>query len=491
MQVFKAKPIFTTDVSIPEEHFHKTQLMFQRLDLASYRKGLVTPTYWTNKLETAATDGIFMYINPEFFVYGCETYEQRVFLLAHEIKHIWLRHVQRGMFYRKRGYVSSGIKFLHNLYNQAADYVINADNVAMGMELIPGVLFDSRFTRNDLTESVYMTLYEEEQKRKEQETPPPPPPTDEGEPDEPDDSQADEPDDESAGDQPDEGSDDQSSDDQSDEGSDDAESGGAGASDEDEGEPSETPSDGHDQHFEPQYDGDEEEQARAAEEDEKRIQKEVDEALDAAKAEGAGEPGRGFQEAGYRHCGKGGPSGINWADRLADVLTRPGRGGKVNWGKLNRRKLMISGVISPTRKGQVDRLILTSDISGSVNDEQRDKFHIEFAALADMLKPTAGTLVLWTNTQVVRADTCMNGAELLNLEAPYGGGTILSSSLDWMRENGINGDTHLVFTDGYTSLEDFQRLAEAGCIIVLDRIPQSYVERRLIESGAEYIVMDN
>jgi predicted metal-dependent peptidase len=525
LTMYNAKPLFTTNCTAPVVYFNKAMIKLQELDRASYRFQLVTDVIWTNKVPTAATCGYYTYFNPEAYVDWCENVRQRVFVHAHEIKHIWLRHPQRQMRYVDQGYFCADVPFVLDIWAQAIDFVINADNLAMGMEAPSGICIDERFTRDDNVDQVYMTLikeYLEEQEK--QQSFPPPPSDDEGE-DESGDS-GDEESDDSGDESQDEGEDEGDSgdsgegDDESDE---DGESAGSGddegdeesesessgesggdsgdessdegedGSDGDSGGPEYHQHDGHDQHFTPQYEGDPGEQEDAAAEDEQRIKKNVDDAIDDYLSDDHSNHnmGGGMKTAGYRHGDPMNPSGIPWNERVADVMTRPGIGGPVNWGKINRRKFFNTGCVMPTHKGSIDRLVITDDISSSVNDDQWGLFLTEFAHVADMLKPQNGTLVLWTNTEVVRTDVAMSGAELLALEAPRGGANRLRAGSECLRENGITYDLHLIFTDGWTPLEDYQCWAAEGAIVVLDRIPDCWVQEQLDESGCEYIVMDN
>ena len=126
---------------------------------------------WTDKVKTAATDGCYIYINPEFFR-GLANDSQRAFLLGHEVGHVVLRHPIRGKFYGDRGFfaIKNGkrIRFDYKLYNKAADYVINADLIAHGLEFIPSGLLSEDVRRNDLVVSVYAGLRKENEERQEQ-----------------------------------------------------------------------------------------------------------------------------------------------------------------------------------------------------------------------------------------------------------------------------------------------------------------------------------
>lgn len=101
------------------------------------------------EIPTAGTDGISLYINPDFFLNLSES--QRVFLLAHETLHVAYLHAFRGKDYD------------HELFNCAADYVINAELKERGYEFIPDVLYDRKY-QGLSTEQVYKLLEEQPHK---------------------------------------------------------------------------------------------------------------------------------------------------------------------------------------------------------------------------------------------------------------------------------------------------------------------------------------
>ena len=96
--------------------------------------------------------------------------------------------------------------------------------------------------------------------------------------------------------------------------------------------------------------------------------------------------------------------------------------------------------------------------------------------------------MLFTNTAVVEAQEVFSGGELLDLDIPRGGGTELTSAIDYLEENGIQADLHLCFTDGEFAGGDYQILADNNVIIVLDRNPNSWNQRYIDASGVKVIV---
>lgn len=104
---------------------------------------LHVPTVFSNKVATAATNGLRIEINPKFFQNLNQ--EERQFLLAHEVLHILLSHMTRlGTRDQKK-------------FNIAADYVINTTLVHQGFTMINGGFYDKKYL-NWSVEQVYNDL---------------------------------------------------------------------------------------------------------------------------------------------------------------------------------------------------------------------------------------------------------------------------------------------------------------------------------------------
>ena len=163
MSNLRARQLFTNDH--PEQAnskpYVKALIVLQAHAQVYYSVLANTSVIWTNAIATAATDGVYVYINKDFFR-GLANDSQRAFLLAHEVSHIVLRHPQRGKAFLDRGFFrqvgSKQINFDNALFNQAADYVINADLVKHDLEFIPNGLLDADIDRNELVDDVYMQL---------------------------------------------------------------------------------------------------------------------------------------------------------------------------------------------------------------------------------------------------------------------------------------------------------------------------------------------
>lgn len=97
----------------------------------------------TKAVPTAATNGIELVINPDFFMSISET--ERVGVLVHECMHVAWNHMERGRHLDKER------------YNAAADYVINIGLIDAGFELPAGGLIDKQY-RGMSTKQVYDLL---------------------------------------------------------------------------------------------------------------------------------------------------------------------------------------------------------------------------------------------------------------------------------------------------------------------------------------------
>ena len=453
---------------------------------------------WTSKVSTGATDGVYIYINPAFFQsLGSDC--QRGFLIGHEVLHIVLCHMWRGSLYKARGYFNHQLGWCHRTYNRAADYIINQMLVKMGLEMIPGGLLSPEFTANDIADEVYVKL-----SKQQDDEPEPEPEAGEGDDSDSDgdDSDGDDSDGESgdsdgeSGDQPGDESDDDGSD---------AGAGGSGAGDDESddsgdqagdesgaGEPTRSDHDGHDEHLEPQYSGESDQDVEAQQkEDADTIQRDIEQAIDQAGSEGFDVEDL---KAAVRKQGGGAvdPMSDDWGDHLEAYFTAKAREGQNDWSRINRRKFTLLGVVAPSHKGSINRLAIIKDVSWSVSSRSLALFDAKIAELLDQVAPAEGTLVLPTTTQVLDSHDVYSGDEYLACTKTAGGGTYMSAGLNWIEENGESPDLTICFTDSDVRDDDLAKLAAAGVLLVIDSY-DSYVwaKDRIEASGIEFIVVND
>ena len=95
--------------------------------------------WFTDQIDTCATDDKFLYINPVFFFKL--TLDERLFVNCHEIAHAMYGHA--GLFWalKKQEYIlyNDGVRLPvdHETLNEAADYVINAQLVTAKIGSMP------------------------------------------------------------------------------------------------------------------------------------------------------------------------------------------------------------------------------------------------------------------------------------------------------------------------------------------------------------------
>jgi len=454
---------------------------------------------WTSKVTTGATDGIYIYINHAWFqALGSDS--QRAFLIGHEVLHIVLCHMWRGSLYKARGYFNHQLGWCHRTYNRAADYIINQMLVKMGLEMIPGGLLSPEFTANDIADEVYVKLFKQQDDE-------PEPEAGEGEGDDSDSDGDDSGDsdgesgDESGDESDDDGSDDGAGgsgagDDESDDSDEAGDQAGDGTGDQagDEsgaGEPTRSDHDGHDEHLEPQYSGEsDQDEADQQKADADETQREIEQAIDQAEKEG--QDVGNLKGATTQGDDQVDPMSDDWGDHLEAYFTAKAREGQNDWSRINRRKFTLLGVVAPSHKGSINRLALIKDISWSVKDRSIALFDAKVAELLDQIAPTEGTLVLHTNTEVEQVDDVYSGDEYLASNKLRGGGTKMSAGLDWIEENGENPDLTICFTDSDVWDDDLAKLAESGVLLVIDSY-NSYVwaKDRIEASGIEFIVVND
>lgn len=104
---------------------------------------------WDESIPTAATDGLSILFNPDFFM--SLNKEEQVFLLLHEVGHVIFSHMTR------RGARDPRV------WNYAGDYVINAMLIERGFKMPEGGLYDTRFNEMS-TDQVYDILIKENPK---------------------------------------------------------------------------------------------------------------------------------------------------------------------------------------------------------------------------------------------------------------------------------------------------------------------------------------
>jgi len=488
----KAKQLFHNDH--PEQAnskpYVKALIILQAKAQVYYSILANTKVIWTNAIPTGATDGVYVYLNKDFFR-GLASDSQRAFLLAHEVAHIVLRHPQRGKAFLDRGFFrqvgSKTISYCPKMFNKAADYVINADLVKHDLEFIPDGLLDSDISRDELVDDVYMGLVNDNDDQSSK-------PKKDNDNDNQDDNSGG-----SNGGNGDSHSDGSSNDDQQSKDQDDSDQSSDNDSEaNNSSDPMEdSTSEGIDTHLVPQYEGTPEEQEASQKQDSDIMEDALDRAIDQVQqSRDRGEHNQpeiaeGLIGASRRNGGVA--SSTDWRSELADRVTRVSAGSESTWSRINRRRYVNTGVISPSRIGSFNRIITTWDTSYSVQQYTGlvDDITAEAASLIDTLSPSSGAMLIQCGNYVTQVDEVMSGDEYRDINVDTGGGTYMASSVQWIEENGIDHDIHLIFTDGEMDKTDCRICAESGAILVLVKMPCAYYRRNLRESGIDFIIAND
>ncbi len=138
-------------------------LLYQMMNPRSGDKHAI----FTGAVPVAATDGLYMYLNPEtWFKYPLG---QRVFIMAHEVLHCVWNHPVIFHMYRKRQEVKfsdgTSLPYVEEVMQHAADYIINSTIVESkldGFEIPPlekGGLIDPDITSKDTLIEAYRKVY--------------------------------------------------------------------------------------------------------------------------------------------------------------------------------------------------------------------------------------------------------------------------------------------------------------------------------------------
>ena len=362
------------------------------------------------RLPTAGTDGENIYLNDEFF--AKLNVHERVFLLAHEVGHAMLMHIDRFWHYKAQGSVE-GMPIDWMLLNAAGDYIINDMLKTAQCGTMPkGGLHDRYIgTHKDRLEDVYKRLLD---KKKEQQ---------------------------------------QQQDQQQGQGGSQGQESQQGQQDQQnqqsqQGEGGQT----LDEHLQPEkLETDPlRQQAKSA-----TWERAIREALNSAKATGK-MPGS-LEEMIDNLLNPQLP----WQELLANymrTITRKGKGAR-SWRKLNRRKLVYPGVAHRGKSGfAAECIVVAIDTSGSVSSEELRVFLSETASILSEVRPRK-LILIQCDTRIADVKHLDRGTDLqgAGVDIKGRGGTQFEPVFDWVKDNGVKPDVLIYLTDMYASFPDAPR----------------------------------
>jgi predicted metal-dependent peptidase len=141
---------------------------------------------------------------------------------------------------------------------------------------------------------------------------------------------------------------------------------------------------------------------------------------------------------------------VDWRKVLREFVTETCAGrDESTWRKLNRR-FMDEGICMPSMIGTtITELVVGFDTSGSCfNGADMARFVAEITRIIEDIKPNKCRVIYW-DTKVVGEQVFEDGQfAVQNLKPKGGGGTDGSVLFDYLRENRINPNAIVQFTDG-------------------------------------------
>ena len=375
--------------------------------------------YYTIEFQTAATDGKRVFVNPVYM----ETLKpmERCFALAHETYHAIYKHPTRMAYYTKEGSIAGGLPFIKELFNVAADYVINADLVDQGVGTCnPEWLHDPKIKASELTEEVYKKLWS-------QLPPPPPPPvgpqgpgpcTPQGPGDKPGTTgsgnpppQMPPPKTKGAPGKP---------------GGDKVAAGNQGRMDE---------------ILEPHKDS-------VSGKEDLPSEMEFREAI--TRAEAAARRAGKLPGNLQRVIDEIKEPTVSWKDEIRLKITGKVGNRREDWSRPNRRRIVLNPMIYlPAKQGNGAELVtVVIDTSGSISPRELTAFFSETAAILNECRPKKVQLI-WCDYVVQKVDEARSLDELMGhrVGSPGGGGTSFKPPFEYLKKEKLVPDALIYFTD--------------------------------------------
>jgi len=340
-------------------------------------------------VERAGTNGKTVWFDDDWLAQL--NLQEAVFVYCHEIGHVMWMHMSRGKYYTDNGF--DGQKFIPQLYNQAADYVINDMLVASGIGAMPkGGFYDPhRFPHTMNVDDVYRELLED------------------------------------------------SGGGGSGGGEDGSESGGGGAGAGSGNEPREGPG-RFDKHvYEP------------AQMNQAEVKRAIASAANQAKAMGK------LPAALERFVNEVLTPQITWAERLRYLLSKALGRTNMDWTRPHRRRLVSQGIFFPAYTGHgAGTVVFAVDTSGSMGQAEYDAATAEAADILTQANPKE-LWMLSCDAKVHTTERLESGHDLYSAPVKMvgGGGTSFVPVFDWIDENlSCRPDVLIYFTDGYGTFPD-------------------------------------
>ena len=142
---------------------------------------------------------------------------------------------------------------------------------------------------------------------------------------------------------------------------------------------------------------------------------------------------------------------VPWRDVLRDFILRSARN-DYRWNRPNRR-FVARGIYLPSLAGEsLGDVVVTVDTSGSIGQEELDRFAAEVQGIVDAYDVLV--TVLYHDTNVTEVEEWSPTDGVINLRPLGGGGTSHRCVFKWLEERSIDPTCVICLTDLYTTFPE-------------------------------------
>jgi predicted metal-dependent peptidase len=139
---------------------------------------------------------------------------------------------------------------------------------------------------------------------------------------------------------------------------------------------------------------------------------------------------------------------VYWGDEVKAAVARRVGSGSSDWRRADRR-LIVRDIYAPGRSGHgCDTIVLGMDTSGSMGQREFDTIGAEMLGILEDLRPKR-ILVLWCDAKVHSMQEVTDAGDVSYLKPQGGGGTDFRPVFRWIEEHGVEPDALIYFTDMY------------------------------------------
>lgn len=144
---------------------------------------------------------------------------------------------------------------------------------------------------------------------------------------------------------------------------------------------------------------------------------------------------------------------VYWGDEVKAAVARRVGSGSSDWRRADRR-LIVRDIYAPGRSGHgCDTIVLGMDTSGSMGQAEFNTIGAEMLGILEDLRPKR-ILVLWCDAKVHSMQEVTDASDVSYLKPEGGGGTDFRPVFRWIEEHGVDPDALIYFTDMYGSFPE-------------------------------------